>query len=46
MQKLFKAGSDVKEPKKKARPSVTEVIVMLGPAWIRPCLNLSLALIF
>ena len=41
-QKLFKAGNDVvKAPKKNASASVTDVIVIEGPACIRPFLNLS-----
>ena len=43
MQKLERPGNVEREPKKKAIPSVIEVIVMLGPAWARPNLNLSFA---
>ena len=43
-QKLPKAGELANEPMKKERPSVTEVIVIDGPACVSPALNLSLAL--
>ena len=43
-QKLLKAGEFANEPIKKDRPSVTEVIVIEGPACVSPTLNLSLAL--
>ena len=39
-QKLFRAGRAPKEPRKKAIASVTDVIVMDGPARVMPCLNL------
>ena len=42
-QKLLRAGTVDIEPRKKASPSVIEVIVMDGPACVRPILNLSLA---
>ena len=41
MQKLLIAGSDVIEPRKKAVASVIDVIVIEGPACIKPILNLS-----
>ena len=34
MQKLLIAGIDEVEPARKAKPSVTEVIVMDGPAFL------------
>ena len=43
-QKLPKAGEFAREPMKKERPSVTEVIVIEGPACVSPSRNLSLAL--
>ena len=39
MQKLLSAGSVEREPRKKARPSVTDVIVIEGPACVRPILK-------
>ena len=42
-QKLPSAGELDSEPMKKERPSVTEVMVIEGPAWVRPILNLSFA---
>ena len=42
-QKLLRAGSVVNELIKKASPSVSDVIVTEGPAWIRPILNLLFA---
>ena len=41
--KLLRAGSVESEPTKKASALVTEVIVIDGPAWISPILNLSFA---
>ena len=41
MQKLLSAGIVDIDPKKKASPSVTDVIVIDGPACVRPILNLS-----
>ena len=43
MQKLFSAGTVDMDPRKKASPSVTDVIVIDGPACVRPILNRSLA---
>ena len=43
-QKLPKAGEFAREPIKKERPSVTEVIVIEGPACVSPSRNLSFAL--
>ena len=43
-QKLLSAGASAKDPIKKDRPSVTEVIVIEGPACVSPILNRSLAL--
>ena len=43
-QKLPKAGEFDIEPMKKDKPSVTEVIVIEGPAWVKPIRNLSFAL--
>ena len=43
MQKLCNPGIGVKEPRKKAIPSVTEVIVIDGPASVSPILNRSFA---
>ena len=40
-QKLLRAAASLIEPMKNEIPSVTEVIVMDGPACIKPCLNLS-----
>ena len=42
-QKLLNAGEFAREPMKKERPSVTEVIVTEGPACVRPIRNRSLA---
>ena len=42
-QKLLRAGSVVKEPRKKAIASVIDVMVMEGPACVSPILNLSSA---
>ena len=41
MQKLLRAGIVDIDPKKNARPSVTDVMVIDGPACVRPILNLS-----
>lgn len=41
-QKLFKAGREVKEPQKKAKQSVKEVMVMDAPADAKPFFILSL----
>ena len=43
-QKLPSAGELARDPMKKESPSVTEVMVMEGPAWVSPILNLSFAL--
>ena len=43
MQKLSRPGKFVKAPRKKASASVTDVIVMEGPACFKPILNLSSA---
>ena len=43
-QKLLKAGELANEPIKNDIPSVTEVMVIEGPACVSPILNLSLAL--
>ena len=43
IQKLLIPGKIVRDPRKKAMPSVTEVIVIDGPACIRPRLNRSSA---
>ena len=40
-QKLDRAGMLVMEPTRKAMASVTEVIVIEGPAWAIPCFILS-----
>ena len=40
-QKLLRAGELAIEPMKNERPSVTEVIVIEGPACVSPSLNLS-----
>ena len=42
-QKLLKAAASDIDPMKNERPSVTDVMVIEGPACIRPILNLSLA---
>ena len=39
MQKLFSAGTVDIAPRKKASPSVTDVIVIDGPACVSPTLN-------
>ena len=41
IQKLLRAGSDVNDPRKNASPSVNDVIVIDGPACIRPFLKRS-----
>ena len=41
IQKLLKAGILEIEPRKKARPSVTDVIVTDGPARVSPILKRS-----
>ena len=43
IHKPLRAGRDEIEPMKNARASVTEVIVIEGPARVRPILNLSFA---
>ena len=40
-QKALTASMEEVAPMKKAQQSVSEVIVMEGPACLRPCLNLS-----
>ena len=40
MQKLFSAGTVDMDPRKKASPSVTDVIVIDGAAWAIPYFNL------
>ena len=40
-QKLPRAGEFEIDPMKNDMPSVIEVIVIEGPAWVRPILNLS-----
>ena len=42
-QKLLSAGEFAKDPMKKDRPSVTDVIVIEGPACVSPNRNLSFA---
>ena len=42
-QKLLRAAILVNDPVKKAIALVTEVIVIDGPAWVNPILNLSFA---
>ena len=39
MHKLRRAGRVDKDPTPKARALVTEVIVMEGPAWVKPSLK-------
>ena len=39
MQKLDRAGSDVKAPRKKAMASVSDVTVIEGPACLKPSLK-------
>lgn len=41
MQKLLRAGSEDKDPRKKAIASVIDVTVIEGPAWPKPDLNRS-----
>ena len=43
-QKLPRAGEFARDPIKKERPSVTEVIVIDGPACVNPITNRSFAL--
>ena len=43
MQKLLSPGKELSEPPKKAIASVIEVIVIEGPACLRPIMNLSFA---
>ena len=43
MQKLLSAGNVVMEPRKKASPSVTDVIVTEGPACVSPIRKRSFA---
>ena len=43
-QKLLRAGELANDPMKNDIPSVTEVMVIEGPACVSPILNLSLAL--
>ena len=39
MHRLLRAGSDDNEPILNARAFVTDVIVIEGPAWVKPSLN-------
>lgn len=41
MQKLYSAGKEESDPRKKATASVIEVTVIDGPACLNPILNLS-----
>ena len=42
IESFYKPGNGVNDPTKNAMASVTEVIVIEGPAWAIPCLILSL----
>ena len=45
MHRLLKAGSVDNEPTPNARAFVTEVIVIEGPAWVKPYLKRLIALL-